>query len=108
MVDFLFSLSKEQRKIVDNIITRVPKNENELKRFFFKLENIFGFSDVRVYHRYPDASAFYDGIEINIEFEWKAFTKLTVVSCKCSKLLVNNFRLKLERTSLQKVTKRIF
>jgi hypothetical protein len=45
------------------------KNENELKRYFFKLEDIFGFSDVRVYHHYPDASAFYDGVEINIEFE---------------------------------------
>lgn len=64
-----FSLSEDQKKSIDSIITRVPKNEDELKRYFFKMEEILGFSDVRLYVHYPDASAIYNGIEINIEFE---------------------------------------
>lgn len=69
MIEFDFNLTEDDKIKVNEIIKRVPKNEDELKRYFFKLEEIFGFTDVRLYVKYPDASAFYKGIEINIEFE---------------------------------------
>lgn len=69
MIEFDFSLTEDSKIKVNETIKRVPKNEDELKRYFFKLEEVFGFTDVRLYATYPDASAFYKGVEINIEFE---------------------------------------
>lgn len=63
-------LTEDQKNTINNIIKRVPKNEEELKRIFFKIEELLGFKDVRLYMTYPDASAFYNGKEINIEFEY--------------------------------------
>lgn len=63
------TLTEEQKGIVRNVITRVPKNEEELKRIFFKLEDVLGFEHIRVFEQFPDASAFYQGREIEIEFE---------------------------------------
>lgn len=69
MVKYNTNLTKAQKKQIDNIITRVPINEMELVRYFIKLEEILGFTDVKLYNEYPDASAFLNGVEIDIEFE---------------------------------------
>jgi len=65
-------LTKEQKNKISKVITRVPKNEEEVKRIFYILEDVLGFEDVRVFNSYPDASAFHKGKKIKIEFEKKA------------------------------------
>ena len=69
MVNFVPDLSENKKKNIDEIIDRVPKNEIELIRYFIKIEDILGFEKVRLFTQYPDASAIYDGEEIDIEFE---------------------------------------
>jgi hypothetical protein len=69
MVKLNLNLTKEQKNVTKDVITRVPRNEEEVKRIFFKLENVLGFTDVRLYTSFPDATAFYEGKEIEIEFE---------------------------------------
>lgn len=72
MDKLILNLNEAQKNTTNNIIKRVPKNEDELKRIFFKIEELLGFEDVRLYMTYPDASAFYNGKEINIEFEYNS------------------------------------
>jgi hypothetical protein len=69
MVQLKINLNEEQKNQVRKIITRTPKNEEEVKRIFFLMENVLGFKDVELFCTYPDASAFYNGKKINIEFE---------------------------------------
>jgi hypothetical protein len=70
VVKLNFNLSVKQKSLVKSVITRVPRNEEEVKRLFYKLEDTLGFQEVRAYSSFPDASAFYKGKEINIEFEY--------------------------------------
>ena len=58
--------------MIKSVITKVPRNEEEVKRIFYKLEDILGFQDVKGFVLFPDASAFYEGREINIEFEHRS------------------------------------
>lgn len=69
MVKLNLNLTKEQKNLTKDVITRVPRNEEEVKRIFYKLENVLGFTDVRLYTPFPDATAFYEGKELEIEFE---------------------------------------
>lgn len=71
MVKLEFSLDDGQKERVRSVITRVPKNEEEVKRIFFQLEETLGFEDVRVYSpaTYPDASSFFRDKEAFMEFE---------------------------------------
>lgn len=70
MANFELDLTEEQKESVRQVITRVPRNEDETKRIFFELEDVLGFSDVRLFISYPDATAFFQGKKINIEFEY--------------------------------------
>lgn len=69
MVKFVPELSDSQKKDIDSLIDRVPKNEMELIRYFIKIEDILCFENVRLFTHYPDASAIYNGVELDIEFE---------------------------------------
>jgi hypothetical protein len=72
VVKLNLSLTDEQKNLTKSVITRVPRNEEEVKRIFFKLEDTLGFQDVKAFVSFPDASAFYDGREIDIEFEYRS------------------------------------
>jgi hypothetical protein len=63
-------LTNGQKNLIKKVITRVPRNEEEVKRIFYKLEGPLSFQDVKVFDLFPDASAFYNGKEIFIEFEY--------------------------------------
>ncbi len=69
MVRLKIDLNEAQKNKISKAITRIPKNEEEVKRIFYRLEEVLDFNDVRVFNSYPDASAFYNGKKINIEFE---------------------------------------
>jgi len=70
MANFELDLTEEQKESVRRVITRVPRNEDDTKRIFFKLEDVLGFSDIHVFISYPDSTAFFQGKKINIEFEY--------------------------------------
>jgi len=70
MVKLELDLAEEQKELVRRVITRVPRNEDDTKRMLFKLEDVLGFSEVHLFISYPDATAFFQGKKINIEFEY--------------------------------------
>lgn len=70
MVRLNLNLTNEQKNLIKIVITRVPRNEEEVKRIFYKLEDTLSFRDVKAFVSFPDASAFYQGREINVEFEY--------------------------------------
>jgi hypothetical protein len=70
MVKLNLNLTNEQKSLIKSIITRVPKNEEEVKRIFYKLEDTLSFQDVKAFDLFPDASAFYKEKEIYMEFEY--------------------------------------
>jgi hypothetical protein len=72
VVKLNINLTDEKKSVIKSVITRVPRNEEEVKRIFYKLEDILGFQDVKGFVLFPDASAFYEGREINIEFEHRS------------------------------------
>ncbi len=72
MVKLNINLTDEKKNMIKSVITKVPRNEEEVKRIFYKLEDILGFQDVKGFVLFPDASAFYEGREINIEFEHRS------------------------------------
>ena len=69
MNSFRIELNEDQKNKVNLIINHVPKNEYEVIRFFSKIEEIIGFSNIRIFEEYPDASGIYNGVEYDIEFE---------------------------------------
>jgi hypothetical protein len=72
VVKLNINLTGEQKNLIKSVITRVPRNEEEVKRIFYKLEDTLSFQDVKEFVSFPDASAFYEGREINIEFEYRS------------------------------------
>lgn len=70
MVRLKLELTDEQKEKVRSGISRVPRNEEEVKRIFFKLEKTLGFGDVRLYTSYPDSTALFRSKEVFMEFEY--------------------------------------
>lgn len=70
MARYVINLSENQKNKVKNVIKRAPRNEEQLKRIFYKLEKVLGFSNVKIYVDYPDATATYNDAEIDMEFEY--------------------------------------
>lgn len=69
MANLKFIFNEEQKNSIRRIITKVPKNEEEVKRIFYKLEDLLGFGNIQVFDGFPDASAYFREKEIYIEFE---------------------------------------
>jgi hypothetical protein len=72
VVKLNLNLTNDQKNLTKSAITRVPRNEEEVKRIFYKLEDTLSFQDVKAFASFPDATAFYEGKEINIEFEYRS------------------------------------
>ena len=56
MVKLNINLTDEKKNMIKSVITKVPRNEEEVKRIFYKLEDILGFQDVKGFVLFPDAS----------------------------------------------------
>jgi hypothetical protein len=72
MVRKSLRLSSKQKEKVRSVIIGVPRNEEEVKRIFFKIEEVLGFRLIQVSpsNQYPDAIYSFKDKEISVEFEY--------------------------------------
>ena len=49
MVQLKLKLNQEQKKKITEVITRVPRNEEEVKRIFYRLEDVLDFDDFSLF-----------------------------------------------------------